>query len=141
MLWSKNLESSCKDVECVFGRLKGRFRILKIPSLFWYQHEIDNVFFTCCILHNILLEWDGLATDWGGDEGEIEWEEVGAQLQFVNRAVTLSRDFDASGVGRVRSLLAGRTEVEVERETSFDDLRSCLVTHMWVAVKRGEVSW
>ena len=52
--FSKHLESVRKDVECFFGILKGRFRILKLPILFRSRERIDNAFFTCCILHNML---------------------------------------------------------------------------------------
>lgn len=87
--WSKQLESVRKDVECVFGSLKGRFRILKIPILFHKIHQIVNIFYTCCVLHNMLLTNDGLDVpswetdvDWkhldgllGVREGELEGEE------------------------------------------------------------------
>ena len=48
-----------KDVECCFGRLKGQFRILKTPLLFTdpTRGKLDNVFFTCCILHNMIMVW------------------------------------------------------------------------------------
>jgi hypothetical protein len=58
-----------KDVECTFGILKGRFRILKNGILLQTQQQIDNVFHTCCMLHNILLTVDGL-DDW---ESNINW--------------------------------------------------------------------
>ena len=53
-LWSSMVESARKE-ECTFGILKGRWRCLKLPILFYDQNEIDNMFFTCCILHNIIL--------------------------------------------------------------------------------------
>lgn len=72
--WSKTLESVRKDVERFFGILKGRFRILKLGVLFQDKIDIDNMFFTCCTLHNMLHAFDGLdvlepATSWGGKEG------------------------------------------------------------------------
>lgn len=72
--WSAALESVRKDVECFFGILKGRFRILKLGILFQDKDDIDNMFFTCCILHNMLHAFDGLdelepAVNWGGKEG------------------------------------------------------------------------
>ena len=48
-----------KDVECVFGSLKKRFKWLKCWSSLKSQKKIDNVFITCCILHNMLLDHDG----------------------------------------------------------------------------------
>ncbi|CAN0043663.1 unnamed protein product, partial [Pylaiella littoralis] len=58
--WSRALESVRKDVECFFGILKGRFRILKLGILFQNLEDIDNMFFTCCVLHNMLHAFDGL---------------------------------------------------------------------------------
>ncbi|CAM9511864.1 unnamed protein product, partial [Sphacelaria rigidula] len=50
-LWSEALESVRKDVECFFGILKRRFRTLKLGIIFQDEDDIDNMFFTCCILH------------------------------------------------------------------------------------------
>jgi hypothetical protein len=46
-------------IECVFGILKKRFVILKAFNRMAKVQNIDDVFVTCCILHNILLEADG----------------------------------------------------------------------------------
>ncbi|CAM9749108.1 unnamed protein product, partial [Ectocarpus fasciculatus] len=64
LLFSKRLESVRKDVECFFGILKGRFRILKLAMAYQSQERIDNVFFTCCILHNMLHTFDTAWTSW-----------------------------------------------------------------------------
>jgi hypothetical protein len=69
-LWSKWVESVRKDVECVFGILKGRFRCLKLPIYHHDQETIDNMFFTCCIIHNMLLSEDGYDKRW---EANINW--------------------------------------------------------------------
>ncbi len=47
------ISSARKDVECTFGRVKNRFRILKIPSLLQNLQDVSNVFVTCCIFHNM----------------------------------------------------------------------------------------
>lgn len=72
--FSRTLESVRKDVECFFGILKGRFRILKLRIAYHSQEAIDNVFFTCCILHNMLHKFDGMDVfeedaDWVGSAG------------------------------------------------------------------------
>ncbi|CAN0329295.1 unnamed protein product, partial [Ascophyllum nodosum] len=59
-VFSKTLESVRKDVECFFGILKGRFRVLKLRIGYHSQERIDNIFFTCCILHNMLHTFDGM---------------------------------------------------------------------------------
>jgi hypothetical protein len=50
--------SARKDVECTFGVVKARFRILKYPLLCQELSDVRSVFTTCCIFHNILLEHD-----------------------------------------------------------------------------------
>mmetsp|Transcript_16629 Transcript_16629/g.42888 ORF Transcript_16629/g.42888 Transcript_16629/m.42888 type:complete len:147 (-) Transcript_16629:185-625(-) len=59
-IWSKMLVSMRKDVECTFGSLKKRFLWLKSWKNAKTQGQMDNVFVTCCILHNVLLEDDGI---------------------------------------------------------------------------------
>ncbi|CAN0257027.1 unnamed protein product, partial [Discosporangium mesarthrocarpum] len=56
---SERLESVGKDVECFFGRTKGRCRILKLPLQCWHRKRTDNTFFSCCILQNMLHAYDG----------------------------------------------------------------------------------
>ena len=74
--WTKWVESVRKDVECCFGILKGRFRILRSGIVLQSQTAIDNVFFTCSIPHNRILEADGLDTRW---EQNVEWDMLNPQ--------------------------------------------------------------
>jgi hypothetical protein len=60
--FSKRAESVRKDIECVFGRLKMRFGVLRLPMLAQSADLIDDQFRTCCVLHNMLLHIDGLDT-------------------------------------------------------------------------------
>lgn len=89
--FSKSLESVRKDVECFFGILKTRFRILKLSLAYQSQKSIDYVFFTCCILHNMLHTYDGMDgleanVNWGGSadlretwENNVDTTSVGAK--------------------------------------------------------------
>ena len=65
--WSELLESVRKDIECVFGILKARFRILKMQLEVKYASTIEAIFQCCCILHNILLVHDGLDTKYNDE--------------------------------------------------------------------------
>jgi Plant transposon protein len=72
--WSEWLESVRKDVECTFGVLKARFRILRNGMRFHKKIIVDAVMITCCILHNMLLHCDGLdMSQWDNDE---DWENI-----------------------------------------------------------------
>jgi len=57
--WSKRTESVRKDIECVFGKLKVRFQILNHYIQTQDKVKIDRIFKTCCILHNMILKFDG----------------------------------------------------------------------------------
>lgn len=83
------IESVRKTVECVFGILKGRFRILKIPIRFQKQREVENVFKTCCCIHNIILENDSQVKEWEtgvnyeGADGLHDIEDLNTSLTFL----------------------------------------------------------
>ena len=53
-----------KDVECTFGILKKRFVILKNPFQGHQLDHMEDVFVTCCMLHNMLLIVDGGSYNW-----------------------------------------------------------------------------
>jgi hypothetical protein len=53
--FSTNLESVQKDVECTFGILKKRWKVLNHG---FKQRDIvkcEQIFIACCVLHNFLL--------------------------------------------------------------------------------------
>ena len=68
-------ESMRKNVECCFGIKKRRHRVLKVPSLRSDYNDIDAVFKTCGILHNMLMQFDGHDTIGTRDEDWMLLEE------------------------------------------------------------------
>jgi hypothetical protein len=58
MFLMSRIASARKDVECTFGIVKSRFRILKVPMLNTELSGVNNIFTTCCIFHNMLLDYD-----------------------------------------------------------------------------------
>lgn len=62
--FSEWLESMRKDVECTFGILKGRFGILRSGIRVRSIKKCDQIWKTCCALHNMLLFVDGLSEGW-----------------------------------------------------------------------------
>ena len=67
VMWSEWVESVRKDVECTFGVLKARFRILRNAVRFHSCQTVENIMRTCCMLHNIILEHDGECS-------RVDWE-------------------------------------------------------------------
>jgi hypothetical protein len=70
--WSHWCKSLRKDVECTFGILKGRWRILKTGIRIEGLKNANNIWLTCSTLHNWLLEVDGLDGEWDGAIGQME---------------------------------------------------------------------
>jgi hypothetical protein len=110
--WSKWVESMRKDVECTFGILKGRFRILKTGIRLDGINSVDDVWMTCCALHNWLLDIDGLTgewrngipvSDWEGELGEHDNDDAlsAPTPNAISRLHTNLnfRNYDSSGMG------------------------------------------
>jgi Plant transposon protein len=93
--WSKWVESIRKDVECTFGIMKGRFRILKIGIRIHSIAAVDKLWCTCCALHNMFLEDDGLSETWktGTDS---DWQGELGHHSIQDTTDTMS---DMSGMG------------------------------------------
>ena len=88
--WSYLLTSLRKDVECTFGILKIRFRILKVPQVWLYRETLDSVFYTCCWLHNELHEDNGYGTRWDNILLICYFVNVSAQIHTANKWVYIT---------------------------------------------------
>ena len=109
--WSRWVESMRKDVECTFGILKGRWRILKTGVCVYGVDKVDEIWLTCCALHNWLLDIDGLSnkwndgvlvSDWDGEMGRMDFD--GLCESIPNSIARLSsnldpRNYDISNMG------------------------------------------
>lgn len=105
--------------------MKGRFRILKTGFLYRKRERMDTIFFTCLILHNMLLAYDGIELleadcDWAGEDGDL--------------------DEDVVQSGTPRRAPGQQAEV-VERDNDFQDLRQKLVTNFAYRWGQGTVGW
>jgi DDE superfamily endonuclease len=171
LLFSKWLESMRKDVECTFGILKGRWRILKAGIRIHSIEKADNIWATCCALHNWLLDIDGLAeqwnngvqTDWETDFGDLTTADI-PRLRRHN--VSESDDDDDDGddddddddddsaseddndddsedeVGNGDSpILDNGKPVKYVKDLSMKRFRSKLVAHFNISYKMGLVKW
>nr|XP_043616661.1 uncharacterized protein LOC122588584 [Erigeron canadensis] len=54
-------EATRKDVERVFGVLKGKWKILDRPLRLWTKEKIGKVVAACTILHNMIIKDNGRA--------------------------------------------------------------------------------
>ena len=85
MLWSEWMESVRKDVECTFGILKARFRILRVGIECHSMEEVDSIFKASCILHNMILKHNNnTIARWEN----IDWETVNPVISEEEDIVT-----------------------------------------------------
>ena len=158
-----------KDVECCFGILKGRFRILKSPIRIHDIDEVDKIWKTCCALHNWLLEVDGLDKEYTG-KPTSEWDRglgsFGNDVPFAVQRLTLSgnqyRNYDASGMGvgndcepneneedivynkNIASTgisIIDRSGTNVVRKLSHNLFTQKLILHFDLNFKEKKISW
>ena len=118
--WSEWLESMRKDVECTFGILKGRWRILKAGVRLHGVDSCDKIWKTCCAFHNMLLDIDGLSENWDGELGVFDSDDFGNTLPFALKRLgnpLVRRQYDTSGMGPGNHLT---DEYELD-EDCFDD--------------------
>ena len=150
-LWSRWVESVRKDVECTFGILKGRFRCLKLPIYYQDKETIDNMFFTCCILHNILLTVDGYdvrwenGVNWEGQDGNHEADEMSSIFKrHRNRvAASITTDFSSIGINAVANnyrIVHGDNDEE-EVEETHSSLKTKLIEHFCYKFRNREIRW
>ena len=100
---------------------------------------IDNTWKTCCALHNMLLEVDGLDTDWEGTWGDHEPRDLSKTCTLINgRMSAADKEYDCSGMGSGPSTVWQTTDEHGNefdnvpqhiRNVGFDTFRNYLVTH------------
>ena len=188
--WSRWAESMRKDVECAFGIMKGlnnllphltqllyklihlmlfnvgRWRILKTGIRLHGIAIADDIWFTCCAFHNMLLNVDGLDKRWkkgvkSDFEGELGWHAPGDVETYCSplifRRVSSGRQgqpvraFDASTMGNNTTNVIpeeGHMEHEIiigkKRNLlsiTNKNFRNLLVTSFHKKWELGKVKW
>ena len=158
--FSQWIESLRKDVECTFGILKGRFRILKAGIRLHGVETADKIWLTCCALHNWLLEVDGLDKPWDGSLGQFDAEDCNLPSALGRlTSPAQARTYDTSGNGRGDDVVrqVGEEEEETEgpsatieesedaqgvrliRKMSMKLFRSKLIEHFMILKERGHL--
>ena len=157
-LWSMRLESIRKYVECCFGVLKGRFRILWSKVLFQKQEHVDNVFHACCILHNMCLVDSGLDTrmeddaNWNMRELDDDSDlRAGVESIRLRKRLTLHQvahlqnqcdiNLVDNGLRPFRELDVCDDDAPVEVTEGYFVLRRQLIDHFTYCKKKNLLQW
>lgn len=132
VVFSEWLESVRKDVECAFGILKIRFRLLRNPVVYQDGETISNAFKTACMLHNMLLEYDGL--------NEINWENIDPDDDVIEEEVDQAIDEQVPLNPILNNVVQMPTYVPYH-SFQYDKIREALKDHFYYKYQRGEVLW
>ena len=166
VLWAEWLESIRKDVERCFGTLKMRFRWLIGPIAYHELSTIANVVKVCAILHNRLLEYDGMLDfDWDNiDDSNDNDDDLLADQALLDILVPLpewppyvdpdlpapSQMGDQANAVPVPSTMpipASNNDVPVDDEINFfansnhTILKASLIKHITYAYTNGQLHW
>ena len=135
--WSKKMESTRKDIECLFGILKKKFLILKNPIRWQVQNNISRLFLTCCVIHNMVFDVEGTAEWMVGEDDLGVYDPFAAKV----REQCLRTANYKGGVSGTRSSNRERFEIGEEDEEiaaqnffipeheKFEDRRKKLIAH------------
>ena len=145
--WSTRLESVRKDVECFFGRLKARFRILHMRILFQKQRKVDNVFISSSILHNMNLVHDELDIAWKNplnwetaeDEDDSDLREGRERLRMRGRLINHDAIVEAVGEINLRNVVVENDDDHAD--ASYYDFRKMLIDHYIYSSSQDMVEW
>lgn len=153
--YSEWLESVRKDVECTFGILKGRFRLLKRGIELHSQRDVGALIKCCAIFHNLLLDedetfididWDQLCPpDVAADDAFDEDEESNSGEQRVHDDEQPNLEHPLppapSAAPEMDNLQHCEPQPNVHYATTHYTLKLALARHFNIAYGKGEVSW
>jgi hypothetical protein len=145
--WSEFLESVRKDVECTFGILKHRFRILRNGLECSSRDTANDIVKTCAILHNMLLVFDGLDEftwekdyDWENDDPEMSDSDI-----FFHEPSSMNDNLSNQPLSRHRAVVVDTTPIGhsfLSTNTwQYSQLRSALVDHLYYQWIYGRLDW
>jgi len=117
-LFSEHQEGARKDVECAFGILQARFRILRNPARLYDQGDLQNIMLACIIIHNMIIEDE---KDIENDSFDLNEEATTSTVQ----AATITHGHDPV----MEDVLQRDTEIR-DRE-AHRQLQSDLIDHIW----------
>ena len=139
-VFAQTCESVRKDIERVFGILKRRWRILRVPIGLQTELAISHLFRTCGILHNMLLDFDGADQHGFDDEDWIAVDLESTYQTFIREG----RKIDNLPVINADFLRRGSQAINnepCEQEAGFQVLRDALMVHMMMLKDKGELLW
>ncbi len=121
------------DAECTFGILKKRWRILKNHMLIRDKARIDNIVFTCAILHNMLIENDKWEDEDDINDVATDIPEHSMDERIINiRDGLVDRSYAGSG---------NTMEADIQAESEWAILRANLIQNYMYCFRQNRIEW
>ena len=74
VIWRRRIESVRKDIECFFGRLKQRFKMLRCPTRFSKKKDIDNMMFAIVAIQNMITDYKIAGDEMRSWTVQLKWQ-------------------------------------------------------------------
>ena len=135
MRWSQWLESIRKDIECTFGILKKRFTVLDKGIDTGTLAKADNIFLTCCALHNMILEID---------ERDEAWEDgIGMNDEGSNFALSRLNQSDDSTTSEEDEVLPEYVSdsFTIVRNMNQSIFKKKFIEHFDILFRQNKIIW
>ena len=160
--FSEWLESMRKDVECLFGIMKGRFCILRNGFRFYRIQNCDKLWLTCCALHNILLSINvshkdrekGIPSDWETMYQRFQQNETNSRLRTPFTINRLNREFEMETLQpTTNDNINDATDLfnkcekyskhgkRIVSKMTLSLFRKCLVNHFQIRFEQKDIVW
>ena len=137
--FSEWLESLRKDVECTFGILKGRWRTLKSGTRSHGMMKCDRTWLTCCTLHSMLLDVDGLDGEWNNViRQNTNGPTPNAIEKLNNPSLVRNGDLSGSSVGDDHIPSEGDEQMDEEEDTEM--FQACIETNEYGSTSAANLS-
>ena len=140
--FSEWLESMRKDVECTFGILKQRFSILRYGIQLGSIKHVDQIWLTCCSLHNKLLMLDGLDKNWNNNIPQHSNESFATTR--LNRSINNDTSTISSRPTTIHPSMFDEYTVDGKRIVSKMPLSlfcECLIHNFDIRFKTNSIQW
>ena len=149
--FSEWLESVRKDVECTFGIMKGRFAILRYGLRFQSITSCDQMFLTCCALHNLLLDHDGLHNNWN-ESYDYDTNKLPFAMSRLRQPTAVPQHADQDRADMLSDLTERSNLVSACCKYTEDNCRvvnkmplelfkQCLVNHFDIRFQKNDIKW
>lgn len=126
---AKWMESVRKIIECVFGMLKQRWRILKFGLTIQDESLCEGVMWAACVLQNMILNWAQTRSTEAGRAAAVEDNVLAPAVPEVIYTRSLS-------------LLPPGYQLPARMgSTPYEERMFRLAEHFYVMLLKGEVRW